>query len=201
MPISPRIDPDRNHADFAGVPARRCARNYILDNIAARPYLSPVPLTEGVSGDEPESERDAASCGLARNQAPGRRPGNTTLPPLGAERANALRAPCEHRPPCNAQRSHRGGLGAKRSPRWSAERRASPARGLRKRFARDARRPLTPAGLRHWPAKGASQAPERLSALRFPRSCEGHWQKLGGRLPRENDEVCVVVARVEPQAR
>jgi hypothetical protein len=31
-----------------------------------------VPFVEGVSGDEPESERDAASCGLARNHAPGR---------------------------------------------------------------------------------------------------------------------------------
>ena len=31
-----------------------------------------VPFTEGVSGDEPESERDAVSCGLARNHAPGR---------------------------------------------------------------------------------------------------------------------------------
>ena len=33
-----------------------------------------VPFTEGVSGDEPESERDVASCGLARNHAPGRHP-------------------------------------------------------------------------------------------------------------------------------
>ena len=36
--------------------------NLILDNIPSRPYVGPVPLTEGVSGDEPESERDAASC-------------------------------------------------------------------------------------------------------------------------------------------
>jgi hypothetical protein len=51
---------------------------------------------------------------------------------------------------------------------WSAERRAPPgcadcaswsARG------REAQR-SAPAGLRHWPAKGASQAPECLSALR-----------------------------------
>jgi hypothetical protein len=31
-----------------------------------------VPFVEGVSGDEPESERDATSCRLARNHASGR---------------------------------------------------------------------------------------------------------------------------------
>src|ERR1700754_3034682 len=83
---------------------------------------------------------------------------------------------------CKAQEFHRGGLGAKKSPRWSAERRASPgcadcvswsARG------REAQR-SAPAGLRHWSAKGASQAPERLSALRSLVFERGESAKLGG---------------------
>jgi hypothetical protein len=37
-------------------------RNIILDDYLCRPYIRPVPLNEGVSGDKPESERDAASC-------------------------------------------------------------------------------------------------------------------------------------------
>ena len=45
-----------------------------------------VPFTEGVSGDEPESERDAASCGLARNHAPGRHP---ATPPFRHYERNA----------------------------------------------------------------------------------------------------------------
>ena len=40
----------------------RCARNIVLDGAVQRAYVRSVPLTEGVSGDEPESERDAASC-------------------------------------------------------------------------------------------------------------------------------------------
>jgi hypothetical protein len=60
--------------------------------------ISLVPFTEGVSGDEPESERDAASCGLARNHVPREAAGDTALPPLRAERANALREAREHRP-------------------------------------------------------------------------------------------------------
>ena len=39
-----------------------CVRNYILDVFRRRSYIGRVPLNEGVSGDEPESERDAASC-------------------------------------------------------------------------------------------------------------------------------------------
>ena len=42
--------------------------------------MRPVPLTEGVSGDEPESERDAASCGLARNHDPREAPGQHRPP-------------------------------------------------------------------------------------------------------------------------
>jgi hypothetical protein len=37
-------------------------RYFFLDGISKRAYVRSVPLTEGVSGDEPESERDAASC-------------------------------------------------------------------------------------------------------------------------------------------
>ena len=39
---------------------------------------------------------------------------------------------------------------------------------------------MAPAGLRHWPAKGASQAPERLSALRSLAFVRGTPAKLGG---------------------
>ncbi len=44
---------------------------------------------------------------------------------------------------CNAPRCSQGGPGANKPPRWGAERRASPARRLRKRFARDARRDVS----------------------------------------------------------
>jgi hypothetical protein len=40
------------------------------------------------------------------------------------------------------------------------------------------------------PRKGAA-APERLSALRFPRSLEGRNASLGGSAPREKDDACV----------
>ena len=47
-------------------------------------------------------------------------------------------------------------------PRWSAERRTSRVKGREGARSR-------PAGLRHWPARTGAAAPERLSALRFPR--------------------------------
>jgi hypothetical protein len=43
-------------------PDARYIRNIILDSFRRRAHIWRVPLTEGVSGDEPESERDAASC-------------------------------------------------------------------------------------------------------------------------------------------
>jgi hypothetical protein len=66
-----------------------------------------------------------------------------------------------------------------------------PARGLRKRSARGRKtRRSASAGLRHWPAKGASQAPERLSALR-PLTCVmGTLQTSEEHLPRENEDAC-----------
>ena len=121
------------------------------------------------------------------------------------ERTNARpRAPlkCIAQPSCHSASKTRvnalmGGPEPKRSPQWSAERRASPARGLRKRICVGCKaRRFAPAGLRHWPAKGASQAPERLSALRFPRSCEGRC-KARGILPREKDDACLTVARMK----
>jgi hypothetical protein len=59
-----------------------------------------------------------------------------------------------------------GGLGANKPPRWSAERRASPARRLRKRVCAGRKAPRE--RLRAYvtgPPTGAA-APERLSALR-----------------------------------
>jgi len=54
-------------------------------------------------------------------------------------------------------------------------------RGLRKlvREGREGER-SRPAGLRYWPAKGASQAPERLPALRSLALTRGKPAKLGG---------------------
>src|SRR5688572_24549503 len=64
----------------------------------------------------------------------------------------------------NVRRRRPGGLGANKPPRWSAERRASPgAQTVKASLRGDAR------GLREWPAhKTGADAPERLSALRFP---------------------------------
>jgi hypothetical protein len=115
--------------------AARCVRHFFLDAVSASAYVRRVPLTEGVSGDEPESERDAASCGLARNQTPGRRPGNTVLPPLRAGPANAAGQAEGHRscapPQGPAQagsepKNRRGG-----APRGGRPRRADCASGLR----------------------------------------------------------------------
>jgi hypothetical protein len=53
-------------------------------------------------------------------------------------------------------------------------------RRRRKRVHARLRRAMAPAGLRHWPAKGASQAPERLSALRFPHLCEAKKEQTSG---------------------
>jgi hypothetical protein len=54
--------PPRPYADHGVNVRSSCARNFILDSAPRRAYVRRVPLTEGVSGDEPESERDAASC-------------------------------------------------------------------------------------------------------------------------------------------
>ncbi len=72
------------------------------------------------------SRSGPASCALACNQHPG---GARAKPPLRHyERGARMRyMRLESTAPlCNAQRLHRDGRGAKKSPRWSAERRASP---------------------------------------------------------------------------
>jgi len=51
--------------------ALRSARHFFLDAVLERAYVGSVPLTEGVSGDEPESERDRRPARLARNRLPG----------------------------------------------------------------------------------------------------------------------------------
>jgi hypothetical protein len=108
--------------------------------------------------------RDRCGTGVLRvalSAAPGRRP--ATPPSRHYERdARTRYVKLESTAPlCNAQEIHRDGLGAKKSPRWSAERRASPgcadcvswsARGRKGERSR-------PAGLRHWPAKGCRCTP------------------------------------------
>ncbi len=92
---------------------------------------------------------------------------------------------------CNAQRTHRGGLGAKKSPTWSAERRASPgcadcaswsARGHKGGRSR-------PAGLRHWPANGCLASTRAPVGAPLPLVERDEYTKLGGQMPRENEPV------------
>ena len=51
--------------------------------------MIPVPLTEGVSGYEPQAERDAAPARVARNHAPGA--SGHCPPPLGEAALKARR--------------------------------------------------------------------------------------------------------------
>ena len=155
------------HRTSTGCPPFRCAQRRKSLTRACLGISSSRPAHRGRLRRRARAERDAASCGLARNHAPGRRPGKTALPPLRAERANApmrdRRAPLM----CNARRFRQGGLGAKKSPRWSAERRAS-SRERREGAIAHAR-------LRAYvtrPPTGAA-APGRLSALRPLAWCEG----------------------------
>jgi hypothetical protein len=106
-------------------------------------------------------------------------PGNTALPPLRAERANA---------PMRDRRASPDEI-AKAGPGVNNRRRGAP-RGERP-TSLGARRAFTPAGLRDWPAKGASQAPERLSALRPLAHAGGkEHANLGDVVSREKDKVC-----------
>jgi hypothetical protein len=64
---------------------------------------------------------------------------------------------------CTAPRFGPGGLGANKPPRWSAERRASPgAQTVKASLRGDARTYVI------GPLTTGADAPERLSALRFP---------------------------------
>ena len=73
----------------------------------------------------------------------------------------------------------------RKSPRWSAERRASPRHGGAGAFAKAPRR----ARLRH--VAGARHAPERLSALRHPSIGVGRKRSNPGRsASRERKRLC-----------
>ena len=166
----------------------RYDRNFFIDRLYFYLYSPHVPLTEGVSGDEPESERDAAPAGWLVTSLRGPR---VTVrlyyerPPFSGQYAQGQRVqtargqiPKGIRP---GVRSH--SPRPKIGPRWSAERRASPGcaaceSGLRG----DARACVT------GPLKGCPLAPERLSALRPLTSNEGEfWQASEDKMPREND--------------
>ena len=128
----------------------------------------PVPLTEGVSGDEPQAERDAASCGLARNHDP-REASENTRPPATTrgtcECTNAKSTGTAHvqRPETSPRRTRGQQIAAVERREASVPRRADTVKAnLRGDARRDASR------LRAYvtgPPKGAA-APERLSALR-----------------------------------
>jgi hypothetical protein len=121
--------------------------------------------------------RVGAGCGV-RARLVTARPGGARATPPSRHYERDLRTqsgePEDNAASGNVRRKRPGGLGAKKPPRWSAERRASPGcADCESRSARgcEAQR-SAPAGLRHWPAKGASQAPGRLSALRPLTLCE-----------------------------
>ena len=123
--------------------------------------------------------RVGTGCGVLRAGSlprPREAPGDTALPPLRAERANALREAQERRPAVLESFAESGRMpinrrrGAPRGerPRMRRLRKlvCEGARGVsRKARSRASSTRYAPAGLRHWPAKGASQAPGRLSAL------------------------------------
>jgi hypothetical protein len=100
-----------------------CYRNYILDSVLECAYIEAVPLTEGVSGDEPESER---GCGVLRARLVTALPGGSGNPPSATMSGREELADGElGRQQC-LMISPRAGPAANKSPRWSAERRASP---------------------------------------------------------------------------
>ena len=71
-----------------------------------------------------------------------------------------------------------------KSPRWSAERRASPRHGGAGAFAKAPRR------ARLWHVAGARHAPERLSALRHPSIGVGREGQTPGAMRRGNERGC-----------
>jgi hypothetical protein len=130
-------------------------------------YLIPVPLTEGVSGDEPESEWDAASCGLARNHAPGRRPAtpsfrhyerNVRTHQCHVEGHRSCATPGDVAKAGSEPKNRRGG-----APRGEHPRRADCVSGS----ARDARRPWKRVYARLRRAMGACE-PALLARRRVP---------------------------------
>ncbi len=63
----------------------------------------------------------------------------------------------------------------------------------------NARRPLAPAGLRHWPADGCRCTRAPVGAPP-PHCYEGIWQTSEELMPRENKDACLVSIR-HPEAR
>jgi hypothetical protein len=115
---------------------------------------------------------------------------------------------------CNAQRLHHRASKTRVTRLWAGSgpknRRGGAPRGERPPDARtaqaglrgDARRPLTPAGLRHWLAKGCRCTPSACRRSAPLVDHEGKLQTSEEPSPRENDDACVdAVARVEPSAR
>src|SRR5688572_19261938 len=94
---------------------------------------------------------------------------------------------------CNAPRFRQGGSGANKPPRWSAERRASPgAQTVKASLRGDARAYVT------GPLTYGCRCTRAPVGAPLPSLARGELAKLGGDVPRENDDVCVdFVARVE----
>jgi hypothetical protein len=155
--------------------------------------LSSRPLQGALREASPGQDGMRASRGFAlqadTREAPGEtRPSATT----SGTRECANARPKGTAPLCNAQRIRQGGLGANKPPRWSAERRASPARRLRKLVCAGRKAPRK--RLRAYvtgPRKGAA-APERLSALRSLTLCgEGNGK------PRRSLCLARIIMRVQ----
>ena len=165
-----------------------------MTSLLGAPIELRVPLTEGVSGDEPESERDAASCGLARNHAPGRH----RKPALRYyERTTQARSRASSTRYGTRMITRRNvndvsaGPEANKSPQWSAERRASPARGLRKRICAGCETPVGVCGPTLLAREGCLASTRAPVGAPLPSFVRGHIGKPRRTLPRENDEVCL----------
>ena len=124
-----------------------------------------------------------AGCGVPRvcacTQTPGRRSSDTALPLLRAGPVNAAMSDRGAPLMCNAPRNGQGGLGAKKPPRWSAERRASPgAQTVKASLRGDARTYVT--------GPLTKRVPTHPSAFRRSASLtlrEGDWQT--------SEEICL----------
>jgi hypothetical protein len=135
-------------------------------------------------------------AGMARNQTPGRRPGNTALPPLRAERANAPMsdqgarscAPSRGMAKAGSEpKNRRGG-----APKGGHPRRADCVSGLRGMQGR-AISPCGPTSLAREGCLASTRAPVGAP---LPRSREGTLASLGGYPPRENDDACSIYRRL-----
>ena len=140
-----------------------------FDRSLSFPMFAPSRPLEVLSRGIAMAGRDAASCGLPMQADPREASGNTALPPLRAERANAPMRDQGHRSCAPPDRLAKAGP----EPTTAAveRREASVPAGTqgaqRQRVYARLRRAMRLRAYVTGPPTGAA-APERLSALRFP---------------------------------